>query len=167
MKRLLFAVTLLLAAVPLLAQESAPRPANPPRHFYRLTYLLKESDEGKVVNQRTFVLASSTGDRYSSRMRAGSRFPVRDADKTNYVDVGVNIDNRLEEVPEGLAMDVTAEISSTGTEPVAGGGAPVIRQLRTNAEAVATPNKPTMLFTIDDPASHHRFELEVTATPGH
>jgi len=165
MKRLLFLALLLLTAVPLLAQEGAPRPATPPRHFYRLTYVLKESDENKVVNQRTFALTGSTGDRYTSRMRAGSRFPVRDADKTNYVDVGVNIDNHLEEVPEGLAMEVTAEISSAGTEPVTSGGAPVIRQLRTNAEAVVTPNKPTMLFTIDDPASHHRFELEVTASP--
>ncbi len=165
MKRLLFSMTLLLAAMPILAQEPAPHPANPPRHFYRLTYVLKESDESKVVNQRTFALTGSTGDRYSSRMRAGSRFPVRDADKTNYIDVGVNIDNRLEEVPEGLAMDVTAEISSAGTEAATSGGAPVIRQLRTNAEAVATPNKPIILFTIDDPASHHRFELEVTAVP--
>lgn len=167
MKRLLFFVPLLLAAVPLLAQEAAPRPANPPRHFYRLTYVLKESDEGKAISQRTFVVTGSTGDRYASRMRAGSRFPVRDQDKTNYIDVGVNIDNRLEDVPEGLAMEVTTEISSAGTEPVASGGAPVIRQVKTNAEAVVQPNKPTILFTIDDPASHHRFEMEVTAVPQH
>jgi hypothetical protein len=126
---------------------------------------LKESDEGKVVNQRNFLLTASTGERYSSRMRAGSRFPVRDADKTNYLDVGVNVDTRLEDGPEGLEMEVTAEISSAGTEVSTSGAAPVIRQVRTNAQAVVAPNKPTMLFTIDDPASHHRFELEVTAAP--
>jgi hypothetical protein len=98
-------------------------------------------------------------------MRAGSRFPVRDADKTNYLDVGVNVDTRLEDGPEGLEMEVTAEISSAGTEVSTSGAAPVIRQVRTNAQAVVAPNKPTMLFTIDDPASHHRFELEVTAAP--
>jgi len=165
MKRLRCLAPLLLTAVPLLAQESGPRTTNPPRHFYRLGYVLKESDEGKVLSQRTFALSGSTGERYSSRMRAGSRFPVRDADKTNYVDVGVNIDNHLEEVPEGLAMELTAEISSAGTEATTSGGAPVIRQLRTNAQAVVVLHKPTILFTIDDPGSHHRFELEVTATP--
>jgi hypothetical protein len=165
MKRLLFLAPLLLTATPLLAQESAPHAANPPRHFYRLGYVLKESDEGKVLSQRTFALSGSTGERYTLRMRAGSRFPVRDAEKTNYVDVGVNLDNHLEEVPEGLAMELTAEISSAGTEATTSGGAPVIRQLRTNAQAVVVLNKPTILFTIDDPSSHHRFELEVTATP--
>lgn len=165
MKRLLLFVPILLAALPLVSQDAAPRPANPPRHFYRLTYVLKESDEGKIINQRDFLLTASTGERYTSRMRAGSRFPVRDADKTNYLDVGVNLDNHLEEVPEGLAMEVTAEISSAGTDMASGSGAPVIRSLKTTAQVVVAPNKPTMLFTIDDPASHHRFELEVTVVP--
>ena len=37
MKRLLYFALLLLLAVPLSAQEAAPRPANPPRHFYKVT----------------------------------------------------------------------------------------------------------------------------------
>jgi len=165
MKRLLVIATLVVAAVPLLAQESAPKPPAPPRHFYKLTYVLKEFDEGKVVNQREFMLTASTGERYASRMRAGSRFPIRDEGKTNYVDVGVNLDNRLEDTPEGLVMEVNAEISSAGNDAASSGGAPVIRQLRTNAQAVVAMNKPTLLFNLDDPSSRHRFELEVTAVP--
>jgi len=165
MKRLLLCATLLVAALPLPAQEMAIKPPSPARHFYKLTYVLKEFDEGKVVNQRDFVLTSSTGDRYTSRMRAGSRFPIRDEGKTNYVDVGLNLDNHLEDVPEGLAMDVNAEISSVSNDPATTGGAPVIRQVRTNAQAVVPLNKPFVLFNIDDPASRHRFELEVTAVP--
>ena len=165
--RLLF-VPVLLAAVPLIAQEAAPKPPAPPRHFYKLTYVLKEFDEGKVINQRDFLLTVSTGERYSSRMRAGSRLPVRDNEgKTNYMDVGVNLDTRLEDVPEGLALEVNAEISSVGNDTSASGAAPVIRQVRTNALAVVPVNKPTRLFTIDDPSSRHRFELEVTAVPQH
>lgn len=163
MNRLLLIATLFVAAVPLLAQESAPKPPAPPRHFYKLTYVLKEFDEGKVVNQRDFVVTVSTGERNASRMRAGSRFPVREEGKTNYVDVGVNLDNRLEDTPDGLAMDVSAEISSVANDPAAIGSAPIIRQVRSNALALVPVNKPTMLFTIDDPASRHRFQLEVTA----
>lgn len=165
MKSLSAVILLVFAAASLFAQEAAPRNPNPPRHFYRLAYVLKEFDEGKVINQRDFTVDASTGDRYSSRVRAGSRYPVTEADKINYIDVGVNIDNRLEEVPDGLAMEVTAEISSTATPSATTGGAPVIRQMRTNANAVVASNKPTMLFAIDDPASRHRFELEVTAVP--
>lgn len=161
--RLLLAL-LLMTVLPMFAQEAPPRPAAPPRHYYRLNYVLKESDDGKVVNQRTFLLTGCTGERFSSRMRAGSRFPVQEEGKTNYVDVGVNIDNRLEDGPDGLNMDLTAEISSPATEATTTAGAPVIRQVRTNVQATVAPAKPTVLFTIDDPASHHRFELEVTAT---
>lgn len=165
MKRFLLLATLVMAALPLLAQEVMTPKAPAPRHFYKLTYVLKEFDEGKVVNQRSFVLAVSTGDRYSSRMRAGSRFPVREQDKTNYVDVGVNLDTRLEDGPDGLVMDTSAEISSVGNEASIGNNGPVIRQVRTNALAIVPPNKPTLLFSVDDPASRHQFQLEVTAAP--
>ncbi|HVP53433.1 MAG TPA: hypothetical protein VMU45_00430 [Candidatus Eisenbacteria bacterium] len=170
MRKLLCLAALLTIGAAAVAQESAPRPAKPPRHFYKLTYVLKESDEGKVVNQRTFVVTGSTGDvnmieRYASRLRAGSRYPVRDEGKTNYIDVGVNLDTRLEEVAEGLAMDTTAEISSVGGESTTSGSAPVLRQVRTNAQAVVALNKSFVLFTVDDPASRHQFQLEVTAAP--
>ncbi len=167
MKRVLILVIAIWIAAPVLAQEvMTPKPPAP-RHFYKLTYVLKEFDESKMVNQRSFVLMASTGDRYTSRMRAGSRFPVRDEGKTNYVDVGVNLDNRLEDTAEGLALEVNAEISSVGNDSTASGSAPIIRQVRTNAYAVVAMNKPVTMFDIDDPASRHRFELEVTAVPQH
>src|SRR3974390_50896 len=165
MKRLLLVATLLVAAVPLVAQEAAPKPPAPPRHFYKLTYVLKEFGEGKGVNQRDFVLTCSTGDRYASRMRAGSRIPVGQPDKFSYVDLGINLDTRLEDVPEGLALEVTADISSPTTELPGSSVSPAIRQMRTNALAVVAMSKPTTLFSIDDPSSRHRFDLEVTAVP--
>jgi hypothetical protein len=59
-KRFALLATVLLAALPLASQESAPHAPAPPRHFYRLNYVLKETEEGKVVNQRSFSLTSST-----------------------------------------------------------------------------------------------------------
>ncbi|HZD30529.1 MAG TPA: hypothetical protein VE779_02610, partial [Candidatus Angelobacter sp.] len=153
MKRVLLLATLVLAALPVLAQESAPKPPAPPRHFYKLTYVLKEFDEGKVVNQRDFVLTVSTGERYASRMRAGSRIPVGQPDKFSYVDLGINLDTHLEDLPEGLALEVTADISSPTTELPANSVSPAIRQMRTTALALIAMSKPTTLFNIDDPAS--------------
>ena len=165
MKRLLLCAIFFAVTLPLWAQEVTPPKAPAPRHFYKLTYVLKEFDEGKVVNQREFVLTCSTGDRYASRMRAGSRIPVGQPDKFSYVDLGINLDTRLEDLPEGLALEVTAEVSSPTTDLPANSVSPAIRQMRTNALAVVAMNKPNTLFTIDDPASRHRFELDVTAVP--
>jgi hypothetical protein len=165
MKKLLFIAPLLLFAAAAIAQESAPKPPTPPRHFYKLTYVLKEFDDAKVVNQRDFVLACSTGDRYTSRMRAGSRIPVGVPDKFSYVDLGINLDSHLEDELDGLAVEVTAEISSPTTEQSASSVSPAIHMVRTNAIAIVPLNKPTLLFTVDDPASRHRFELDVTAVP--
>ena len=165
MKRLFLCTVLFAVTLPLLAQEiTTPKPPAP-RHFYKLTYVLKELDESKLVNQREFVLTCSTGDRYASRMRAGSRIPVGVPDKFSYVDLGINLDTRLEDVPEGLALEVTAEISSPAADLPANSVSPAIRQMKTNALAVVAMSKPTTLFNIDDPASRHRFELDVTAVP--
>ena len=164
MKRILPILILCATALPLHSQEAAQHNASAPRHFYRLTYVLKESDEGKPVNQRSFVMPASSGERYWSRVRAGSRFPVRNGDKTDYVDVGVNIDSHMEETPEGLAMEVAAEISSPATE-TGSGGAPFVRSLKTTTQLLAAPNKPATVFVIDDLTSHHRFEMDVTAVP--
>ena len=140
MKRFALLATVLLAALPLASQESAPHAPAPPRHFYRLNYVLKETEEGKVVNRRSFSLTSSSGDHFNPRLRAGSRFPVRDAEKVNYIDVGVNLDSHLDEGPDGLVVEVTAEISSPATEPTGSSASPVIRQVRTNALAIVALN---------------------------
>jgi hypothetical protein len=164
-----FASVLVLCASSATAQESkpeAPAASSAPRHYYKLNYVLKESDEGRVINQRNFSMsASSEGTSWRS-LRAGSRLPLAGTNPkdVNYIDVGVNIDTRLQDAGDGLAMDVTAEISSAGTESNAG-APPVIRQVKVRSEALVPIAKPTVLFSADDPASRHRFELEVTATP--
>ena len=61
-------------------------------------------------------------------MRAGSRFPVRDADKTNYVDVGVNIDNHLEDVAGRAGDGGDRRDFLRRNRAGCNGGAPVIRQ---------------------------------------
>lgn len=164
-----FASILVLCASAANAQESAPaKPAaaNAPKHFYRLSYVLKESDEGKIINQRSFVMSASTEGAAWRSLRAGSRLPLAGANPkdVNYIDVGVNIDTRVQDAGDGLAMDVTTDISSTGSEN-SGSAPPVIRQVKVRSEALIPIGKPTLLFSADDPASRHRFELEVTATP--
>jgi hypothetical protein len=164
-----FASILVLCASTATAQETktaVSAASNAPKHFYRLNFVLKESDEGKVINQRSFVMSASTEGSSWRNMRAGTRLPLArtNSKDVNYIDVGVNIDTRIQDSGDGLAMDVTTDISSAGTENNSG-APPVIRQVKVRSEALVPIGKPTTLFTADDPASRHRFELEVTATP--
>jgi hypothetical protein len=176
-----FLFCVLLAATTLAsgqsAPEAAPKPsAQPapdaaPKRCFALNYVLKELDGTRVVNQRSYVLntfASNTAGGDWTRLRVGNRVPVTVSSgklDINYLDVGVNIDNRLRESGDVLALDVTAEISSVA--PDAGGGlsvAPTVRQVKGTAASLISPGKPSVVFSADDPGSQHRFELQVTAT---
>lgn len=152
------------------AGNSASQPITP--HYYKLNFVLKETDDGKTVNQRSFTLettaspARGTSDDRTS-MRAGTRLPVGTGEKggVEYLDVGTNIDAyRLRETPEGLEMVVDARISSVAAEPAGKADSTPIREVRASSRVLAQVGKPTTVFTADDPASKHRFALEVTPT---
>ena len=173
-------IAVLLAATPRLPasqQDSAeskpsavPQHAAP-KHYYKLNFVLRETDEGKVLNQRSYTMDISAEPAHIGgpspdwwNMRSGTRFPVSGAKDVNYIDVGVNLDVRAEEVPDGLQMQITSEISSLGTESGVGVTAPAIRQVKVRSAVLGPIGKPTAVFTADDPASKHRFDLEVTPT---
>jgi len=177
----------LLAATSLASAQSASetllKPGTPgaeasPKRCYALTYVLKELEGTKVINQRTYVLntfASNSSGGDWTRLRVGNRVPVfvhsQEKGSTNpvtdfnYIDIGVNIDNRLREAGDMLALEVTADISSVAGETTGGvGPPPTVRQVKGTAASIISPGKPSVVFSADDPGSQHRFELQVTAT---
>jgi len=193
--RFCFAILVLLlaaASTPALSQQSAaetPKASSvnnlAPKHYYRLSYVLRESDEGKLINQRSFVVTINPEGEASSdashdakwwSLRAGTRVPYasgpQDGPKTyNYADVGMDLDSRGYDSGDALQLEVSAEIKSLGSEgptpsvPQPAGSLvspPVIRQVKVHSAVLAPFNKPTMVFTADDPATKHRFELNVT-----
>jgi hypothetical protein len=130
--------------------------------YYKLNFVLREVDEGKVVNQRGFTMQVCTDGTWFS-LRAGTKLPISTPKDVTYTDLGVNLDVRLTEGNDStVPMYVKAEISSTGTESPS--TAPPIRQVQVRTSTLAPIGKPTMLFTADDPSSKNRFELEVNPT---
>ncbi len=183
-----FALCLLLAATTLAGAQSASE-ASPkagaqsvsdaaPKHCYALNYVLRELDGTRVINQRSYVLNTIVSDTHGgdwTRLRVGNRVPVfvhsqekgsaNTVTDFNYIDVGVNIDNRLREAGDALALEVTADISSIAAEMPGGvGPPPTVRQIKGTAASLIHPGKPAVVFSADDPGSQHRFELQVTAT---
>ena len=156
-----------------------------PRHCYAMNYVLKELDGTKVINQRSYVLntlaaggsttlmSGPAGD--WAKLRVGNRVPVfvhsQEKGSTtpvtdfNYIDIGVNMDNRVREFGNMLTVEVTADITSVAADTAGGvGSPPTVRQVKGTTVSVIIPGKPSVVFAADDPGSQHRFELQVTAT---
>lgn len=151
-------------------QTEAPQPAaevakrTPVVRYYRLDFVVRESDQGKVLNQRAYSLGVAAAGVAEGRdwwsLRAGTKVPAG----SNYVDVGFNLDVRPEDAGGALQLRLKADLSSVA--PDAGNAnLPPIRQMRVE-EAVLVPiNKPTVVFSSEDPSSKHQFQIEVTAVP--
>jgi hypothetical protein len=168
-KWLLFTFTLLVAAAAV-SQEIKP-PRNDfgwARAPYRLDFVIREMDDGKVVNSRNYSMIMTSTDergRTMGDLRAGSRIPVNIGDKgIQYVDVGVNISSRLYVLESGaLLLENSTEISTLAT-PEGQGANPIIRQIRSNTIGEVNVGKASQIALLDDPVSKRRFQIEVTAT---
>ncbi len=156
------------------AQSQDASKANEPPKFYRLEFVVKEVDGGKVLNTRTYSITVSTDPRDSStQIRAGGRVPIQTTTagptSIQYLDIGVNIDcSNVKEVDRGLSLRVSADISSVPSEPAASTTGPplppTLRQNRWAAMTIVPLKKPTLIFSSDDPTSKRQMQLELTAT---
>jgi hypothetical protein len=152
-----------------------------PQKFYKLEFVVKEVEGGKVLNARTYsttVLADAK-DSGSTSIRAGGGVPYQTTttmadSKTlqsfQYFEIGVNIDCRaVKEVERGLSLYVSASISSVTSDPAAPTAAstapPTVRQNTWSSVTIMPLKKPTVIFSSDDPASKRQMQLELTATP--
>lgn len=147
----------------------------PDEKFYRLDFVAKELDGGKVTNSRTYsLLITNQNTSKGGSIRVGSRLPVQVSAigaNIQYYDLGVNIDCRpVREIGSHLALDVSAEISSVAvaTDPslaTVSSLPPVVRHNKWSSSALIPVGKPTVIFSSDDPSSKRTMQMEVTATP--
>jgi|HubBroStandDraft_4_1064222.scaffolds.fasta_scaffold00031_54 hypothetical protein len=170
LNRIVLCIALLVSVCPrpaLCQATPAPSPSSTRQpestQYYKLSFTLRELDEGKLVNQRAFLMRICTDGSWNS-LRAGTRLPVSTGNNNiNYIDVGVNLDVRaMEGTDTAVPIYVKAEISSVGSENVA--SSPAIRQIQVRTESLLSLGKATIVFSGDDPSSKRRFELEVTPT---
>jgi len=154
-------VCVLLLATVAFAQESKGEQQHPK---YRLAFVLKQSDHGKVLSTHDFVM-SAEANGSSSQIRTGNRVPVDiGSDKgVQYIDVGFNCDARINPVgSNAVGLEIGWELS---TMPGTTGAERIIRQVRTRSTPLATFGKSTVVSSVDDINSGQQFELDVTVTP--
>ena len=170
-KATLFLVTLLLAGSAV--GQNEPKPPEPSK-FYKLDFVIRELQDGKIVNTRNFVLSLSQ-TQPSGSVRTGDKVPVSTASigsnglvntQFTYIDVGVNIDCRLMRVIDNqLELTVTADVSSVANQGGSPSDRPTITTNKWNAGATIPLRKPTILFSADGASAKRQMQLEVTATP--
>jgi hypothetical protein len=139
---------------------------------YRLNFVLKEMDDSKLVNTRAYsmVLDSSPQGgpgQSTGEIKAGSRVPLNSEKGVTYMDVGVNLWARLMvKQGGGLILSNNTEISSLAAPEMArsDGPGPLLRSMRASTTCEVPLGKVMVLNEFDDPASRHRFQLEVTVT---
>ena len=175
----MLAKRILIAYIPaacLIAVSCFAEDKTPPR-FYRLDFVVKELEGGKVLNARTYSAMASTGElppplgNRACSIRTGSKVPIPTVaggpGQFTYLDLGVSIDcyEIKEELP-ALALRVEADISSAVQESSPGSPTPpVIRQNKWTSGVLVFIKKPTVLFSSDDVSGKHQMQLELTATP--
>ena len=160
-------------------QQPTTKPANQssqPGNTYLLEFTLREIDGGKKVNARSYLMRAQSGG-IMNKIRAGSRVPittgvVQDPKLTQfqYLDVGMSIDCRVEELGRDVLLDFVVDFSSLAPDQASNpalGGQPVIGSVRTQTHTIVELGKPTLLSRTDDPGSKRTFELDVTVTKLH
>jgi hypothetical protein len=167
---------LVILPLALLAQE-APKPAPPkPTHVYKLDYVLTELDGGKKTDSKNYTLLLD-GDR-TGRLRVGTRIPVAmtaPETKWQYMDLGVVIEATARPgslTDNTLGLRTRVEASSIATPTAESGKAatigslaqPIVRNFTGESDVTVPFNKPTTLFTLDEPNSKRSFQVQLTPT---
>jgi len=145
-----------------------------PLNVYRLDFALSEFVDGKKVNTRTYSVTAREDE--MNKLRSGTRYPIatetveKNTTQFQYLDVGVSIDCRV--VERGGYLELNAVVDSSVIEGADVHGvpnptidqSPVIGQMKSDIRSLIRPGTPTMVSSMEDPASKRRFQLEVTAT---
>jgi len=138
--------------------QSADAPKEPMK-FYKLDFVLKDVEGTKVLSARNYSVVVSAQS--ASRIRAGSKVPIRSG--TTYQDIGTNVDCKdLLEAGNEISFDLKVEASSLLQD---NDQTPVIRQNSWESHVIIPLKKPTIVFSSDDNTTKRALQFEVTATP--
>jgi type II secretory pathway component GspD/PulD (secretin) len=157
------------------APEKRPASGAPaesgPKSFYQLNFVVRELENERVVNSRSYSIILSNDNERSS-IRAGEKVPFSsisgERSEWQQIDVGVNIDcAKLQDLGGRVALKISAEISSLmenhgDSSPPA--SLPIIRNNRWESNVMLPLKEATILYSSDDPASKRKMQLQLTVT---
>ena len=168
MKNRFFALTLITMLLLALNAHTQEKKDEGTRNVYKLEFTVFELENGKRINERSYMLQLSDADRRGASTRVGTRVPIQvGGDKgLQYMDVGLKIDANYQSADEsGVTFYVNFETSGFAVpEQSAQAGTPVLRNVNEQVAVKVAYGKPTLVSSIDDVNSKRRLQLELTAT---
>lgn len=162
----LAAPLLLISLVPLAAQEA--KDAGPPTYKVEFDFRDAAAPPGQAARHYTLLIQAN----HKAVLKAGSRIPVVTASagggtEYTYIDVGVNIECTVGDGNGKAVMHGNLDLSSA-SQPQTGANAanqnPIVGQTRLELETSVALGKPTVIASIDDPATMHKLQVEATVT---
>lgn len=120
---------------------------------YKVELRIRDSDDQRPNATRLYSFVLDDG--MKGGVRAGKKVHLGDR---NYVDVGVNIDARVQErLNDNVVLaDIDLDISA-----MEGGS---IQQMKWHGISRVTPGKPMVISSLQDPVLQKRLDVEITVT---
>ena len=147
-------------------QEQKTPPALQSNSVYRVEYVFSEIQNGKKINSRAYTMLVRAGERGSIRL--GSKVPVPMANQQfQYVDVGLNIDCRVErEADSAIVLVTNSDLSSVPPDQPNENRnlPPIVRHTQIYAANIVPLEKKILIGSADQVDGTGRFDLEVTAS---
>jgi hypothetical protein len=157
----------MLTALLLAATLLAPLHAQMQRDVYKVDFTIRDTgDAGGKTGRKYSLLVYSQN---KGVFKVGNRVPVPTGgnNQWTYVDVGVNIDCTVQEVPSNrvsVHADIDLSTAVTPDKNPTPGAAPTVSQIRFSFEAAVPLAKPTVVASFDDPVTSRKFDLETLVT---
>ena len=170
MKFAMICLAAALAVGPCFAQSDDNKVPEPAR-YYRVDFVVKELEAGKVITARTYSTTLSSLNRENTSIRTGDKVPVPNGNSNGYsfFDIGVNIDSRVVRATDTfLVLSLSADMSNmvASTTPASGMALPpVVRQNKWTANVVVPLKKATTVFSSDGASEKRQMQMDVTVTP--
>jgi len=160
-----FPVLLAVAVLPSLAQDR-----NPLATTYKVEFHIRDGSDASAKGGRRYTIwidALGQGSFHlDDRVPVTTGFsPGGGPAQFTYYDTGVSIDTKLYEQDTKVGLNGT--IDMTVLSHRADGAAtsnPTVSHIKLSIHAMVTPNKPSLVASIDDPVAPRKFDVEALVT---
>ena len=128
--------------------------ADETRHVYRLDFVINESDEGKTPTATTCTL--NLEEKRGGEIKLGNNISLPGKGNLR-ADVGLMLHASVTSAGDDLLVDDDVEITAAKD-------AQSFRKMSAKGNALVTPGKPALVASVEDPISHKRYQVMLTAS---
>lgn len=161
----------ILGGVAVLGQDNSAGMA-----VYKVDFRIQDAGDASASGGRRYTIMVTQGAQ--GIFRLGQKVPYATGSSQangstvvntqfQYAEVGVNIDCRVhDELNHMVRLNTNLEMSSVLTNDRSAGApaTPTIAQSKVVVDALLVPAKPTLIASVNDPATKRRLDVEATVT---